>query len=120
MRSRGTVPAGRLVWLAGGGLAARSGVGAPARVRVPAEGDVAGTVVDSVSGTPLAGGEVRVSRGGRLVASTTTDGFGRYAGHNLSDGAYTVAARYLGFRATTRDVTVQSGRPVAPTAPHSA
>ena len=113
MSSKTILRAALLAWLAAMGPAARSAVGAPAARPVPATGDIGGTVHDSASGAPLPGGEVRISRAGTLVASTITDAFGRYAIHNLPEGAYTAEARYLGFRAETREVTVRSrGEPV--------
>src|SRR2546426_6511074 len=78
----------------------------PLRV-VPPNGDIGGAVADSTNGTPLPGGEVRVMRAGATVAITTTDAFGRYVIHNLPAGAYNVEVRYLGYRAETREVTVQ-------------
>src|SRR2546427_5030978 len=78
----------------------------PARVPPPS-GDIGGSVADSTNGTPLPGGEVRVTRAGATVAITTTDAFGRYVIHNLPAGAYSVEVRYLGYRAETREVTVQ-------------
>src|SRR6266851_4309091 len=73
---------------------------------VIAEGDIAGAVLDSTTGRPLPGGEVRILRGSAVVAVTTTDAFGRYVVHNLPSGVYTVDVRYLGYRAAGRDVTV--------------
>jgi len=73
----------------------------------PPNGDIGGSVADSTNGTPLPGGEVRVTRAGATVAITTTDAFGRYVIHNLPAGAYNVEVRYLGYRAETREVTVQ-------------
>src|SRR5438128_11345015 len=78
----------------------------PLRV-APPNGDIGGAVADSTNGTPLPGGEVRVMRAGATVAITTTDAFGRYVIHNLPAGAYNVEVRYLGYRAETREVTVQ-------------
>ncbi len=75
------------------------------------EGDISGAVADSVSGTPLSGGEVRILQGGGTIAIATTDAFGRYVVHNLAAGAYAVEVRYLGYRAMTQDVTVAAGRP---------
>jgi len=75
------------------------------------EGDISGAVADSVSGTPLSGGEVRILQGGGTIAIATTDSFGRYVVHNLAAGAYAVEVRYLGYRAMTQDVTVAAGRP---------
>lgn len=71
-----------------------------------ANGDIGGTVVDSAAGTPLAGGEVRILQSGNVVAATVTDAFGHYTVHNLSGGAYRVEARFLGYRAQTRDLTL--------------
>jgi len=81
------------------------------RAPPPAEADISGTIADSVSGTPLSGGEVRMLQAGRTIAIATTDAFGRYVVHNLPFGAYTVEVRYLGYRSETRDVTLAAGRP---------
>ncbi len=70
------------------------------------DGDIGGSVADSATGTPLPGGEVRILRGASIVASATTDPFGRYTVHNLPAGAYRVEVRYLGYRADTADVTI--------------
>ena len=70
------------------------------------DGDIGGSVTDSATGTPLPGGEVRVVRGGNVVATATTDAFGRYTIHNLSAASYSVEVRYLGYRPETRDVVV--------------
>src|SRR5881392_4523223 len=72
----------------------------------PADGDVGGSVADSATGTPLPGGEVRILRGGNVIATAITDAFGRYAVHNLPGGSYRVEVRYLGYRAETHDVSV--------------
>ena len=69
-------------------------------------GDIGGTVADSATGTPLAGGEVRVLQGGNLIATAVTDAFGRYVLHNLAAGPYRVEVRYLGYRAQTHDLSV--------------
>src|SRR5205085_5704693 len=60
----------------------------------------------SGTGTPLPGGEVRILRGGNVIATAITDAFGRYAVHNLPGGSYRVEVRYLGYRAETHDVSV--------------
>jgi outer membrane cobalamin receptor len=75
-------------------------------------GDISGTVQDSLSGKPLPGGEVRILQGSTIVATTETDPFGRFVVHNLSDGDYTVAVRYLGFHEATRQVTIAGGQEV--------
>src|SRR5437899_10090962 len=91
------------------GLAAAACLAGPAAAAPRVDGDVGGSVVDSTSGTPLSGGEVRLTRAGSTVAVATTDAFGRYVIHNLPAGAYRVEVRYLGYRALTRDVTVGPG-----------
>lgn len=75
-------------------------------------GDISGTVQDSVSGKPLPGGEVRILQGTTVVATTETDPFGRFVVHNLPDGPYTVAVRYLGFHEATQSVTLAGGQEV--------
>ena len=90
-------------------LAAATSLTRPALATPRGDGDVGGSVADSTNGTPLSGGEVRVTRAGSTVAIATTDAFGRYVIHNLSAGGYTVEVRYLGYRAATRDVTVGPG-----------
>ena len=75
-------------------------------ILAPASGDIAGAVVDSASAKPLSGGEVRITRGGAIVATTTTDAFGRFVVHNLTAGTYLVEIRYLGYRPASREVSV--------------
>ena len=72
----------------------------------PSSGDIAGAVVDSASAKPLSGGEVRITRGGAIVATTTTDAFGRFVVHNLAAGTYLVEIRYLGYRPASHEVSV--------------
>ncbi|HEV2750037.1 MAG TPA: TonB-dependent receptor, partial [Gemmatimonadales bacterium] len=88
------------------GLAARPAAASPLVGGHVDDGDIGGSVTDSATGTPLPGGEVRISSGGNIVATATTDAFGRYTVHNLSAGSYTVEVRYLGYRAEIRDATV--------------
>lgn len=76
------------------------------RPALAADGDIAGSVTDSAAATPLPGGEVRVLQGGDVVATATTDAFGRFVIHNLSAGTYRVEVRYLGYRPESRDVSV--------------
>jgi TonB dependent receptor-like, beta-barrel/Carboxypeptidase regulatory-like domain/TonB-dependent Receptor Plug Domain len=71
-----------------------------------ATGDIAGAVTDSVTGKPLAGADIRVLRQGGVIATTTTDAFGRFVVHNLAAGSYSVEVRYVGYRLSHRDVTV--------------
>ena len=79
---------------------------AGSRPAFAADGDIGGSVADSAAGTPLPGGEVRVLQRGNVVATATTDAFGRFVIHNLPAGTYSVEVRYLGYRPETRDVTV--------------
>ena len=72
----------------------------------PADGDIGGSVADSATGTPLPGGEVRILRGGKTIAATTTDAFGRYVIHNVPAGSYSVEVRYLGYRSDTQSVAI--------------
>src|SRR5260370_42523812 len=106
MRSKTILQAALLAWLAAVGPAAQPALAAAVAPPLPASGDIGGTVIDSTASAPLPGGEVRISQGGKLVASTITDHFGRYAVHNLPAGSYSVEVRYLGYRAQTRDVTI--------------
>src|SRR3989454_8465467 len=96
-----------LILLAPAAFAPSAGA-TPPRV-APPNGDIGGSVADSTNGTPLSGGEVRITRAGSTVATATTDAFGRYVIHNLPAGGYTIEVRYLGYRAVTRDVTVGPG-----------
>src|SRR5438067_6796505 len=96
MNSKILYPTLVVAWLVAAGFTTPSG----------ADGDVGGSVADSATGTPLPGGEVRILRGSSVVATATTDAFGRYVVHNLPAGSYTIEVRYLGYRAETRDVSV--------------
>ena len=104
MNSRTLLPLVLVAWL-GVALSAR-----PARA---ADGDIGGAVADSATGTPLPGGEVRVTRDGSTVATATTDAFGRYVIHNLPAGSYSVEVRYLGYRPEARDIAVAQTESVA-------
>jgi TonB-dependent receptor-like protein/carboxypeptidase family protein len=75
-------------------------------ISAAASGDIAGAVVDSVTAKPVSGGEVRITQGGAIVATTTTDAFGRFVVHNLPAGTYDLEIRYLGYRPASREVTV--------------
>src|SRR2546428_9328856 len=83
-------------------LAAATSLTRPALATPRGDGDVGGSVADSTNGTPLSGGEVRVTRAGSTVAIATTDAFGRYVIHNLSAGGGTPQGRLLGGRGRTR------------------
>ncbi|MBC7842092.1 MAG: TonB-dependent receptor [Gemmatimonadaceae bacterium] len=71
-----------------------------------ANGDVYGTVTDSVRGAPLGSAQVTIQSGDRVVVSTLTDAFGHFRAHHLQAGLYTVRVRVLGFRPVERAVTV--------------
>jgi hypothetical protein len=71
--------------------------------------DITGTVTDSASNQPLGSAEVSVSQGNRIVFNASTDAFGRYRAHNLAPASYTITARFIGFRATSKTVTVAEG-----------
>ena len=94
-------------------LVALLGVALSARPARAADGDIGGAVADSGTGTPLPGGEVRVMRGASIVATATTDAFGRYVIHNLPAGSYSVEVRYLGYRPEARDIAVGQAEGVA-------
>lgn len=74
---------------------------APARA-----GDLSGAITDSTSGQPIPSAEISVARGPTVVANTLSDAFGRYIVHNLPAGTYTVSARFIGFRAESRSITI--------------
>ncbi len=74
--------------------------------RESANSDITGVVTDSASGQPLGSAEVTVLQGSQIVFNTSTDSFGRYTAHNLPPGDYTVAARFIGFRAESKPVSV--------------
>src|SRR2546428_9810867 len=86
-------------------LAAATSLTRPALATPRGDGDVGGSVADSTNGTPLSGGEVRVTRAGSTVAIATTDAFGRYVIHNLSAGGYNTQVPYLGDLAPTPELT---------------
>jgi hypothetical protein len=69
-------------------------------------GDVYGTVTDSLHGAPISSAQVTVQSGERVVISTLTDAFGHFRAHHLQAGSYTVRVRVLGFRPFERTVTV--------------
>jgi len=101
----------RILFLIAGALSALAP--GSARAAPPHGDDIAGVVVDSVSGKPLPGGEVRILQGSNVVAVTTTDQFGRFIVHNLANGTYTVSARYLGYRPVDRTYTVNAAAPTS-------
>lgn len=68
--------------------------------------DITGTVADSASGKPIAAAQVSVMQDTRVVVNTIADDFGRYRIHDLAAGTYTISARSIGFRATSRVITV--------------
>jgi len=77
-------------------------------------GDVAGTVIDSISGKPIPSATVTLSQNGTTVATTLTDPFGHFIVHNLAAGTYSVEVRYFGYSPSIRDAQVTGGEtPVA-------
>jgi outer membrane receptor protein involved in Fe transport len=67
-------------------------------VDTAAAADVLGTVTDSGSGGPLAGAEIQIVRGGRVVAQAETDRLGSFRIHQLPRATYTVEARLVGYK----------------------
>src|SRR5438045_8765595 len=93
-------------------LACLAGAASFARAAAPtAEGDISGTVVDSVSGTPLSGREVRIMQAGVAIAIATTHALGRHVLHHLAAGTYPLEGRYPGYRAAPQHVTAGAGAP---------
>ena len=62
-----------------------------------APGNITGVVSDSSTGQPLPATQVTVLQAGQIVATTSTDAFGRYLLHNLPPGRYQVRVRFPGF-----------------------
>ena len=85
----------------------------PRPVPVLASGDISGSVVDSITGKPLPGADVRIMHQGAVVATTTTDAFGRFVVHNLPSSDYVVEVRYLGYRALAQTVTLGGAAEIA-------
>ena len=67
---------------------------------------LAGVIRDSASGAPLPGVTVRVTVGGRVVATRSTGQDGRYRVADIAPGIYHVSATRIGCRAATQTVTV--------------
>ena len=72
-------------------------------------GEIAGTVTDKATGSSLAGATV-VVEGTRLSATTNTQG--QYVIHEVPSGAHSVRARYIGYLAEARSVTVGAAQTV--------
>ena len=79
---------------------------APGTPSPAASGDLAGTVRDSTDGQPIAGAEIVLRQGDRVVARTQADALGRYRLHDLPTGAYDLDVRALGFRPYVVSVAV--------------
>ena len=75
-----------------------------------ASGDLTGVVRDSAGGQGLVGGDVIVSRDGRIIARSQTDPTGRFRIHNLPDGPYDVEVRLVGFRPVVNHVTIEGDK----------
>jgi hypothetical protein len=108
-------------WLSGACLAACICV-APLRAATPrvldpvalaslpvVAGDIAGTVTDSTSGSPLPSADIILERGTSIVTKTVTDPFGRFIMHDIAAGDYTLLVHIIGFRAKGVPVTVKEG-----------
>ena len=72
-------------------------------------GNVVGVVTDTATGKPVPGADVRLTQGPRIIATTTTDEFGRYTLHNLPAGSYDLSVHFIGYRPVTRSVMVPDG-----------
>ncbi len=90
--------------LAAGIIAALSAV--PLATAAAQTGTVVGTVSDRGTGQPLGGASVRIT-GTRLGA--VTNGAGRFEIYGAAPGAVSVRVQRIGFRPTTRKVTVPAG-----------
>src|SRR6266576_4682689 len=71
-----------------------------------ANADITGVVTDAGSGQPLPSAEVSIMQGTQVITNASTDAFGRYTAHNISPGAYTVTARFLGFSPQSKPITI--------------
>jgi len=81
-------------------------VGAPATAQEPA-GTITGTVVDSVSGEPIADAEVTLVRvDGSTVGTTRSDRRGGFRFSSVPAGRYEVRVRRVGYAASVVEVTV--------------
>lgn len=83
-------------------------------LRAPADStagaaELLGTITDSLSAAPLAGAEVVITRGKRVVGEVMTGEFGRFIVRNVPAGRYRVEARLIGYRDAERDITVGPG-----------
>jgi iron complex outermembrane receptor protein len=92
--------------LAGTLIALGLAPGPVAAQEVPVTGTIAGVVVDSASGRPIATAAVQVLELHRLE---TTHREGQFAFRNVPPGNYTVVGEQLGYGAATRSVTVRAG-----------
>ncbi|MCL5270568.1 MAG: carboxypeptidase regulatory-like domain-containing protein [bacterium] len=74
-------------------------------------GWIDGCVTDKLTGKPISGAALTLTRqGGRLTRTCGTDGSGEYAFTDQEAGRYTVLATAHDHRATSRTVTLLSGR----------
>lgn len=71
---------------------------------------ISGTVTNTLNGSGVAGATVELVRGEMTVATTTTDGSGKYAFVNQAPGIYHLTITYPGFGSTnSSDVTAIPG-----------
>jgi iron complex outermembrane recepter protein len=92
--------------LAGTLLAVGASLGPVAAQEVPSTGTIAGVVLDSASGQPIATAVVRLLELHRLEP---THREGQFAFRDVPPGDYTVVGEQLGYHPATRTVTVRAG-----------
>jgi outer membrane receptor protein involved in Fe transport len=75
--------------------------------------ELRGTIKDSL-GRPIAGAEVRLLEGGRVIARLRTDSAGAILFKSLAPGSYSVIANKQGYRQTLLTIVVSSKKRSAP------
>ena len=78
----------------------------PATLAAQWPGELAGRILDSLSGSPLSAVEITVEPG---ALTTWSDASGSFRLRGLESGAYRVAIRRLGYASVRRDTQVRSG-----------
>jgi TonB-linked SusC/RagA family outer membrane protein len=88
-------------------------VAAPLTAQEPARGSIAGTVVESESGRPIAGASVALAASGAGAgAATVTDAAGRFRIEGVAAGPARLDVEQLGYEPLAVDVRVEAGRTV--------
>lgn len=82
-------------------------VSASISVNVQAVGGVAGTILDSSNGQPVAAATVRLLSGATPVAVTATDTFGKFILTNITGGTYTIEFSKMNYTTFTQGVVIQ-------------